>query len=137
MKIRRYSELISYNNFEDRYKYLQLKGQVGLDTFGLDRYLNQTLYRSYRWRKTRDQIIIRDNGCDLGVDGFDIFGKIIVHHMNPLTLEEIEEDSDTIYDPEYLICVSHMTHNAIHYGDERLLPQLPIERIPNDTCLWK
>ena len=135
--IRRYTDLIQYDSFVERYRYLKLNGQVGIDTFGLDRYLNQTLYRSYKWRKVRNQIIMRDNGCDLGMDGFDIFGKIIVHHMNPLTLEQIEDDSDDIYNPEFLICVSHMTHNAIHYGDENLLPQLPIERIPNDTCLWK
>ena len=99
--------------------------------------MNQTLYRSYKWRKVRDQVIIRDNGCDLAMDGYDIFGKIIVHHMNPLTLEQIEDDSDDIYNPEFLICVSHITHNAIHYGDENLLPQLPVERSANDTCLWK
>ena len=135
--IRRYTDLIQYDSFVERYRYLKLNGQVGIDTFGLDRYLNQTLYRSYKWRKVRNQIIMRDNGCDLGMDGFDIFGKIIVHHMNPLTLEQIEDDSDDIYNPEFLICVSHITHNAIHYGDENLLPQLPIERTANDTCLWK
>ena len=135
--IRRYSELITYETFKERYNYLKLNGQVGLDTFGLDRYLNQTLYRSYKWTKVRDQVIIRDNGCDLAMDGYDIFGKIIVHHMNPLTLEEIEEDSDDIYNPEFLVCVSHITHNAIHYGDENLLPRLPIERVANDTCPWK
>ena len=137
MMIRRYSELISYDNFLDRYNYLKLKGQVGLDTFGLDRYLNQTLYRSYKWRKTRDEVLIRDNGCDLGIDGYDISGKIIVHHMNPLTLEQIEDDDPIIYDPEFLICVSHITHNAIHYGDESLLPKLPVERVPYDTCPWR
>lgn len=137
MMIRRYSELISYYNFLDRYNYLKLKGQVGLDTFGLDRYLNQTLYRSYKWRKTRDEVLIRDNGCDLGIDGYDISGKIIVHHMNPLTLEQIEDDDPIIYDPEFLICVSHITHNAIHYGDESLLPKLPVERVPYDTCPWR
>ena len=137
MMIRRYLELISYDNFLDRYNYLKLKGQVGLDTFGLDRYLNQTLYRSYKWRKTRDEVLIRDNGCDLGIDGYDISGKIIVHHMNPLTLEQIEDDDPIIYDPEFLICVSHITHNAIHYGDESLLPKLPVERVPYDTCPWR
>ena len=135
--IRRYSELIRFDSFLDRYNYLQLRGQVGLDTFGLDRYLNQTLYRSSRWRRTRDKVILRDNGCDLGYEGFDIFDKIIVHHMNPLSIEDIEDDVDEIYDPEFLICCSFNTHNAIHYGDERLLPQLPIERSPGDTCLWK
>ena len=135
--IRRYSELIRFDSFLDRYNYLQLKGQVGLDTFGLDRYLNQTLYRSSRWRRTRDKVILRDNGCDLGYEGFDIFDKIIVHHMNPLSIEDIEDDVDEIYDPEFLICCSFSTHNAIHYGDERLLPQLPVDRRPGDTCPWR
>ena len=123
--------------FRFPYNYLKLKGQVGLDTFGLDRYLNQTLYRSYKWRKVRDEVLIRDNGCDLGMEGYEIGGKIIVHHMNPLTIEQIEDDDPVIYDPEFLICVSHITHNAIHYGDEKLLPRLPIERVQNDTCPWK
>lgn len=135
--IKRYSELIRYDTFLDRYHYLNLVGQVGIETFGLDRYLNQTLYRSARWRRTRNQVILRDNGCDLGIDGFDIFDKVIVHHMNPLTVQDIEEDVDEIYDPEFLICCSFDTHNAIHYGDERLLPSLPIERRPGDTCPWK
>ena len=135
--IRRYSELIRYDTFLDRYHYLNLVGQVGIETFGLDRYLNQTLYRSSRWRRTRSQVILRDNGCDLGMAGFDIFDKIIVHHINPLSVQDIEEDVDEIYDPEFLICCSFDTHNAIHYGDERLLPQLPVERRPGDTCPWK
>lgn len=135
--IKRYSELIRYDTFLDRYHYLNLVGQVGIETFGLDRYLNQTLYRSSRWRRTRNQVILRDNGCDLGIDGFDIFDKVIVHHMNPLTVQDIEDDVDEIYDPEFLICCSFDTHNAIHYGDERLLPSLPIERRPGDTCPWK
>ncbi len=135
--IKRYSELIRYDTFIDRYHYLNLVGQVGIETFGLDRYLNQTLYRSSRWRRTRNQVILRDNGCDLGMEGFDIVDKIIVHHINPLTVQDIEEDVDEIYDPEFLICCSFDTHNAIHYGDERLLPQLPVERRPGDTCPWK
>lgn len=135
--IRRYSELIRYDSFIDRYHYLKLTGQVGIETFGLDRYLNQMLYRSSRWRRTRDQVIIRDNGCDLGLKNYDIFDRIIVHHMNPLTLEDIEDDVDEIYNPEFLISCSFMTHNAIHYGDESLLPQLPVERRPGDTCPWK
>lgn len=135
--IRRYSELIRYDTFIDRYHYLNLVGQVGIETFGLDRYLNQTLYRSSRWRRTRNQVILRDNGCDLGMEGFDIVDRIIVHHINPLTVQDIEEDVDEIYDPEFLICCSFDTHNAIHYGDERLLPQLPVERRPGDTCPWK
>lgn len=135
--IKRYSELIRYDTFIDRYHYLNLVGQVGIETFGLDRYLNQTLYRSSRWRRTRNQVILRDNGCDLGMEGFDIVDRIIVHHINPLTVKDIEEDVDEIYDPEFLICCSFDTHNAIHYGDERLLPQLPVERRPGDTCPWK
>lgn len=135
--IRTYSELIRFDTFLDRYHYLNLVGQVGIETFGLERYLNQTLYRSSKWRRTRSQVILRDNGCDLGFKGFDIFDKIIVHHMNPLSVEDIENDADEIYDPEFLICCSFDTHNAIHYGDERLLPGLPIERRPGDTCPWK
>ena len=135
--IKRYSELIRYDTFIDRYHYLNLVGQVGIETFGLDRYLNQTLYRSSRWRRTRNQVILRDNGCDLGMEGFDIVDRIIVHHINPLTVQDIEEDVDEIYDPEFLICCSFDTHHAIHYGDERLLPQLPVERRPGDTCPWK
>ena len=135
--IRCYTDLIQLKSFLDRYNYLKLKGQVGVDTFGLDRYLNQTLYRSSKWRRARDKVLIRDNGCDLGLDDYSIFDKVIVHHMNPLTLEDIEDDVDEIYDPEFLICCSFTTHNAIHYGDERLLPKLPVDRKPGDTCPWK
>ena len=136
--IKRYSELIRYDTFIDRYHYLNLVGQVGIETFGLDRYLNQTLYRSSRWRRTRNQVILRDNGCDLGMEGFDIVDRIIVHHINPLTVQDIEEDVDEIYDPEFLICCSFDTHNAIHYGDEELLLiDEIIERRPNDTILWR
>lgn len=135
--IRCYSDLTQLNSFLDRYNYLKLKGQVGIDTFGLDRYLNQNLYRSSKWRRTRDKVLIRDNAYDLGLEDYQIFDKVIVHHMNPLTLEDIENDVDEIYDPEFLICCSFNTHNAIHYGDERLLPKLPVERRPGDTCPWK
>lgn len=135
--IRCYTDLIQLNTFLDRYNYLKLKGQVGIDTFGLDRYLNQTLYRSSKWRRTRDKVLLRDNAYDLGMEDYSIFDKVIVHHMNPLTLEDIEEDVDEIYDPEFLICCSFNTHNAIHYGDEKLLPKLPVERRPGDTCPWK
>jgi len=135
--IRRYSELKNIRDFKERYEYLKLKGVVGELTFGSDRYLNQLLYSSDKWRRLRNQIIIRDNGCDLGVEGYDLHDKIIVHHMNPITIEDIRNVSDSIFNPEYLICVSHKTHNAIHYGDERLLTQVPIERRPGDTCLWK
>ena len=135
--IRTYSELRTYKTFIDRYNYLKLRGSVGVETFGFDRYLNQVLYRSRRWRRTRDGIILRDNGCDLGVEGYDIYDKIIIHHMNPLTIEDIENDIDDIYDPEFLISVSFNTHQAIHYGDENLLPKEPIERKPYDTCPWR
>ena len=136
--IRTYSELITLPTFEERYEYLRLNGRVGVDTFGFDRYLNQQLYqRSPKWRKARNTVIIRDNGCDLGVEGFEIFGKITVHHINPITMEDILYDRDWIYDPEFLICTSHNTHNAIHYGDKNLLITGPVERTPNDTCPWK
>jgi predicted HNH restriction endonuclease len=138
MSIKRYSELITLPTFEERYRYLRLQGKVGKETFGYDRYINQVLYqRDPRWRSVRDQVIVRDNGCDLGVEGYDIYGKIIVHHMNPITLEDIEKETDFLFNPEYLICVTHMTHNAIHYGDENLLPKAPVERTPFDTCPWK
>ena len=135
--LRRYSELIRLPTFEARYEYLRLAGIVGEATFGFDRYLNQLMYTSARWKKVRNQVIIRDNGCDLAMPGYDLKSKIIVHHMNPLTMKEIEEVSDDIFNPEYLICVSQRTHNAIHYGDAELLPKGPIERRPNDTCPWK
>ena len=135
--IRSYSELRRITTFEERYKYLQLGGIVGKDTFGFDRYLNQIFYRSQKWRSIRDQVIIRDNGCDLGVEGCDIYGRILIHHMNPITLEDIERESDFLLNPEYLICTTHNTHNAIHYGDEKLLITAPIERTKNDTCPWR
>jgi len=135
--LRKYSELKRLPTFIERYEYLRLAGIVGESTFGFDRYLNQLLYTSDRWRKLRNEIIIRDNGCDLGVEGHDIKSRIIIHHMNPLTQKEIEEVSADIFNPEYLICVSHKTHNAIHYGDYNLLAVEPIVRMPNDTCPWK
>ena len=136
--IKTYSELMTLPTFEERFEYLRLNGRVGEDTFGFDRYLNQNLYqRNPKWRAARNQVIIRDNGCDLGIEGREIYGKIIVHHMNPITIEDIEKESDFIFDPEYLICVTHNTHNAIHYGDENLLTRGPIERTKNDTCPWR
>lgn len=136
--IRSYTELSRLKTFEERYRYLQLKGTVGRETFGFDRYLNQAFYqRNPKWKAARDAVIIRDNGCDLGIEGREIYGKIIVHHMNVVTLEDLERDSDILYDPEYLISTMHTTHNAIHYGDEHLLMLDPIERKPNDTCPWK
>ena len=135
--IKTYSELSLLPTFEERYKYLRLTGQVGQETFGFDRYLNQVFYRSQRWKKIRDHVIIRDNGCDLGVEGYEIHGRIIIHHMNPITIEDIERESSYLLDPEFLICTVHNTHNAIHYGDERLLITAPIERTINDTCPWR
>lgn len=137
MIIRRYSELKRLSTFEERYRYLRLAGLIGETTFGFERFLNQALYTSQRWRLVRNQIILRDNGCDLGIDGYDIHDKIIIHHMNPLTREQMREPDESMFDPEYLICVSMATHNAIHYGDEGLLPHGPIIRKPNDMCPWK
>ena len=137
MSIRTYSELIAFPTFEERFKYLQLNGQVGESTFGFDRYMNQVFYRSQKWKSIRDFVIIRDCGCDLGVEGYDIYGKIIIHHMNPLSMRDIETESDFLLNPDFLICTTHNTHNAIHYGDEKLLVTAPIERTKNDTCPWR
>lgn len=137
MSIRTYSELITLPTFEERFKYLQLNGQVGESTFGFDRYMNQVFYRSQKWKSIRDFVIIRDCGCDLGVEGYDIHGKIIIHHMNPLSMRDIETESDFLLNPDFLICTTHNTHNAIHYGDENLLVTAPIERTKNDTCPWR
>lgn len=135
--IKTYSELITLPTFEERFRYLRLKGVVGKDTFGFDRYLNQKFYRSAEWKRIRDIVIIRDNGCDLGIEDRSIYGKILIHHMNPITEKDIVYASDLLINPEYLICVSHSTHNAIHYGDEDLLMKGPVIRTPNDTCPWK
>lgn len=123
--------------FEERYQYLRLNGVIGEDTFGFDRYLNQIFYRSKRWKRVRDKVIVRDNGCDLGIEGHEIYGKVLIHHMNPITIRDIENESDFLLNPEYLICVTHNTHNAIHYGDEGLLMKGPIERTKNDMCPWR
>ena len=136
-KIRAYSELSKLTTFKDRYNYLRLDGFVGKETFGFDRYLNQLFYTSQKWRSIRDFVIIRDNGCDLGVEGYEIYGKIIIHHMNPITVSDIINETEYLLDPEFLISTMHNTHNAIHYGDEKLLITGPIERKPNDTCPWK
>ena len=136
-RIRTYSELSKLTTFEDRYQYLRLDGAVGEETFGFDRYMNQIFYRSPKWKAVRNQVIIRDNGCDLGIEGFEIYGNIIVHHMNPLTIEDIESESSYLLDPDHLICTTHNTHNAIHYGDVNLLMLGPVDRKPNDTCPWK
>lgn len=136
--IKTYSELMALSTFEERYRYLKLDGVVGEDTFGFDRYLNQKFYRSAEWKRVRDQVIIRDNGCDLGIDDRPIrAGRILIHHMNPVTIEDVKHASDALLNPEYLISVTHETHNAIHYGDEDKLMKGPIVRTPNDTCPWK
>lgn len=135
--IRSYSELIKLNTFEERFEYLKLSARVGEETFGYDRHINQMFYTNITWRSLREKIIIRDSACDLGVVGYEIGGLVIVHHINPVSLEDLEEFRGIALDPENLICVSHNTHNAIHYGDTNLLPKAPIKREPGDTCLWK
>lgn len=135
--IRTYSELITLPTFEERFRYLKLGGKVGEDTFGFDRYLNQVFYRSAKWKEIRDYVIIRDNGCDLGMGGHEIYQRILVHHMNPITKEDVLRESEFLLDPEYMICTIKNTHDAIHYGDESLLITAPIERRKNDTCPWK
>lgn len=137
MSIKRYSELILLPTFEERYKYLQLNGVIGDETFGFDRYINQMFYRSQEWKQVRDYVIVRDNGCDLGVEGHEIRGKILIHHMNPIGIKDIQQVNKFLLDPEYLITTMLSTHNAIHYGDESLLVTDPIERSKNDTCPWK
>lgn len=139
MKIRTYSELSKLSTFEERFQYLRLDGQVGKDTFGFDRIFNQQFYRSKEWKDIRDFVIIRDNGCDLGIDGREIgtYQRIIIHHMNPISLPDIENHADILLNPDFLITTIHNTHNAIHYGDEDLLIVNPIIRSKNDTCPWR
>lgn len=137
MSIRTYSELIALPTFEERYEYLRLGGKVGEDTFGFDRYLNQSFYKSKEWLAIRDKVIIRDNGCDLAMEDRAIHGRILIHHMNPITKEDILNRSEFLLDPEYLICTVKNTHDAIHYGDRSLLITAPIERSKNDTCPWR
>lgn len=136
MIIRTYSELRRLETFEDRFEYLRLNGSVGYATFGFDRYINQKFYTSTQWRKIRREVIARDSGLDLGVTGHEIFDKVIIHHMNPMTADDIIDDLPDILNPEFLITTSHMTHNAIHYGDKNLLPRPMAERLPGDTRLW-
>lgn len=135
--IRTYSELIQLPTFEERFHYLQLSGKVGKETFGFDRYLNQNFYRSAAWKRIRDQVIIRDNGCDLAIEDRIITNRILIHHINPINDKDILNQTSLLLNPEYLISVSHNTHNAIHYGDEDLLIKTPIARTKNDTCPWK
>lgn len=135
--IKTYSDLSALKTFKERYEYLRLGGSVGKDTFGFDRYLNQLFYRSASWKRIRDEVIIRDNGCDLGINGYEIYGKIFIHHINPISIQDIKTESDILLNPEYLITTTQSTHNAIHYGDASLLPQEPIQRTKNDTCPWR
>ena len=136
--IRTYTELSKLQSFEDRFRYLKLDGVIGEETFGFDRYLNQNFYKSYEWKAIRNAVIMRDMGCDLGAEGHEIFGRILIHHMNPITMRDILDRSEIALDPEYLITVSHETHNAIHYGDESILHRYDIvERKPNDHCPWR
>ena len=136
-KIRTYSELITLPTFEERYRYLQLNGRVGEETFGFDRYINQAFYKSDEWLALRDHIIVRDNGCDLGIEGRTIYGRILIHHMNPITVEDIAKRSSYLLNPEFLITTVKSTHDAIHYGNENSLIIIPAERSRNDTCPWR
>ena len=137
MKIRTYSELITLPTFEERFRYLKLDGVVGKETFGFNRWLNQELYHSDSWLKFRDDIIIRDNGCDLGVPGFEIFSSVLIHHLNPITYDDVLNRRPCVFDADNVICTKLSTHNAIHYGDESLLITAPIQRSLNDTCPWR
>jgi hypothetical protein len=136
-KIRTYSQLIQYSTFEERFEYLSLKGQVGEETYGFDRWINQTFYRSREWKQVRNSVIIRDSGCDLGILDREIPDRIIVHHINPILVNDIQCSTEYLLNPEYLICCSHNTHEAIHYGDESSLTLMPAERAANDTCPWR
>ncbi|HXQ37448.1 MAG TPA: hypothetical protein VN843_25785 [Anaerolineales bacterium] len=136
MRTRRYSELRQLQTFEQRFEYLSLGGEVGQATFGFDRWMNQNFYRSYEWRVARDEVIVRDNGCDLGIPGYEIGARLLVHHMNPVTPEALRHGEAWILDPEFLITTTHRTHNAIHFGDDSLLVKPPIVRRPGDTKLW-
>lgn len=135
--IRSYSEMIKFPTLQERFDYCALGQNVGDQTFGYERYMNQVFYRSYEWRKIKRTVILRDNGCEFGLPDYPIGGKIVVHHLNPLTADDILTGSDYLRDPEYLVCVSLLTHNAIHFGTAELLPQEYIPRSPDDTCPWK
>jgi len=134
--MRSYSELCTIHNFEDRYRYLRVSAEVGIATFGYERWLNQAFYTSVQWRQVRQEVIARDRGCDLGVEGYEIFDRIVIHHMNPMLVSDITWGNEAILDPEFLISVSLRTHNAIHYGDEKVLPRPLVRRSPGDTKLW-
>jgi hypothetical protein len=135
--IRRYSRLKRLETLDDRFKYLRLQGSVGRSSFGFDRHINQAFYRSREWRDVRDFVIVRDDGCDLGVEGYEIHSELLVHHMNPMDADSIIHKEEWILDPEFLITTTHRTHNAIHFGDEKQIPRKYVERRPGDTSLWE
>lgn len=134
--IKSYSELCRLHTFDERFRYLSLGGQVGRATFGFDRYLNQNFYSSYEWKRVRDEVIVRDEGCDLGIPGYEIYSNILIHHVNPISSDDIVHGEEWILNPEYLITTTHNTHNAIHFGAENLLPKVVMSRRPGDTKLW-
>lgn len=136
MMIRSYSELRGLRTFEDRFDYLKMNGEVGRATFGFDRWINQRFYTSYLWKKARNDVILRDNGCDLGIPGYEIGGSALIHHMNPMSSEDIIHGEEWIFDPNFLITTTSNTHNAIHFGTDKLLPKVVIERAQGDTKLW-
>jgi hypothetical protein len=133
---RSYTELRDISGFEERYQYLRTHADIGVPTFGYERWLNQGFYTSTQWRQVRTHVIARDNGCDMGVEGYEIFDRVIIHHMNPITPQQVQHGDESLIDPEFLICVSQRTHNAIHYGDASLLVKPIVRRRPNDTKLW-
>lgn len=135
-KVRRYNELARLDTFEERFDYLLLGGEVGRATFGFDRYINQSFYTSYEWKRVRDEVIVRDNGCDLGIPGYEIHASLLIHHINPMSADDILHGEEWILDPQYLITTTHNTHNAIHYGSKSLLPKTVLAREPGDTRLW-
>lgn len=136
-KIKSYSELITLSTFEKRFQYLKLEGTIGQETFGSRRWLNQNFYHSDKWLRFRDSIIIRDSGCDLGVQGYDIYGPVLIHHLNPITYENILYNDQCVFDPENVICTNLRTHNAIHYGTDNVIANTLVERSRNDTCPWR
>jgi hypothetical protein len=134
--MRTYDELCQLHTLEERFDYLVLHGEIGQETFGYDRWFNQSFYKSREWRQTRSFVITRDNGNDMALDGHPISGRPYIHHMNPIMIDDVVLESDNLINPDFLICVSHRTHNAIHYGDRSLLPRTPVSRAPGDTSLW-
>ncbi|MFI3115549.1 MAG: hypothetical protein R3Y12_05365 [Clostridia bacterium] len=135
--IRTYANLKKIKTFNERFEYLKLDGIVGVETFGFDRYLNQKFYKSSIWRKIRDEVITRDNGCDLGLEGYEMNSNIIIHHLNPINQHDVKNLSEFLINPEYLICTSMHTHNSIHYGNDKSIPMTNVVRSKNDTCPWK